>query len=229
MTGYNLTSHQKELLRILVQGVKAGEVEEPIIPNYWISSTGWEIDGIKDNFDNNLIGDLDVLCRADLLASLDNSHGKKSYSIKQNGYDAVENDFMVSEGLPSTQINIGAIVHEMKNGYVQAVGSSDNSELNQLVNNSGLLHKKLDELTEQLINVVKSELSSKKLLEYLRTIEELKKEIESEKPSPSVLQKLFASISFFGDMESTISLITRVLPYIYPLLQIASQKLASGG
>jgi hypothetical protein len=117
----------------------------------------------------------------------------------------------------------------MSGGNIQAVGLSNNSELNQLVNDSDLLHKKLDELTEQLVGVVKSELSSKELITYLQTLEELKKEIESEKPSSSVLQKLFASISFLGDVESAISLATRVLPYIYPFLLIASQKLAGGG
>ncbi len=135
---------------------------------------------------------------------------------------------MIPESQIPTQVNIGAIIRDMSGGNVQAVGLSNNSELNQLVNDSDLLHKKLDELTEQLVDVVKSELSSKELMAYLQTIEKLKKEIKSEKPSPSVLQKLFASISFLGDVESTISLATRVLPYLYPFLLIASQKLAGG-
>jgi len=227
MAEYNLTSQQKELLKTIVEQMKSGRAQEPLIP---VSShSGSSIIGIQGNFGRNLLGDLEVLGEADLLGFRYNSKGDKIYTVKQSAYNAVENNFVIPESQVPTQVNIGAIIREMSGGNVQAVGLSNNSELNQLVNDSDLLHKKLNELTEQLVDVVKSELSSKKLMEYLQSIEELKKEIELEKPSPSVLQKLFASISFLGDVESTISLVTRVLPYVYPFLLIASQKLAGGG
>ncbi len=227
MAEYNLTSQQKELLKTIVEQMKSGKAQEPLIPV--ISHSGSSIIGIQGNFGRNLLGDLEVLSESDLLGFRYNSSGNKIYTVKQSAYDAVENNFVIPESQVPTQINIGAIIRDMSGGNVQAVGLSNNSELNQLVNDTDLLHEKLNELTEQLVDVVKSELSSKKLMEYLQSIEELKKEIESEKPSPSVLQKLFASISFLGDVESTISLATRVLPYVYPFLLIASQKLAGGG
>lgn len=227
MAKYNLTPQQKELLKTIVEQMKSGNAQEPLIP---VSShSGSSIIGIQGNFGRNLLGDLEVLSEADLLGFRYNSSGNKIYTVKQSAYDAVENNFVVLESQVPTQVNIGAIIREMSGGNVQAVGLSNNSELNQLVNDSDLLHKKLDELTEQLVDVVKSELPSKELMVYLQIIEELKKEIKSEKPSPSVLQKLFASISFLGNVEGTISLITRVLPYVYPFLLIATQKLASGG
>jgi hypothetical protein len=227
MAKYNLTHQQRELLKTIVEQMKSGNAQEPLIPT--ASHSGSSIIGIQGNFGRNLLGDLEVLSEADLLGFRYNSSGKKIYTVKQSAYDAVENDFVIPENQVPTQVNIGAIIRDMSGGNVQAIGLSNNSELNQLVNDSDLLHKKLDELTEQLVDVVKSELSSKELMTYLQTLEALKKEIESEKPSSSVLQKLFASISFLGDVESTISLVTRVLPYIYPFLLIASQKLAGGG
>jgi hypothetical protein len=227
MTQYNLTVQQRELLKTIVEQMKSGKAQEPLIPVG--SHSGSSIIGMQGNFGRNLLGDLEVLSQADLLGFRYNSKGNKIYTVKQSAYDAVENDFVIPENQVPTQINIGAIIRDMSGGNIQAVGLSNNSELNQLVNDSDLLHKKLDELTEQLVGVVKSELSSKELITYLQTLEELKKEIESEKPSSSVLQKLFASISFLGDVESAISLATRVLPYIYPFLLIASQKLAGGG
>jgi hypothetical protein len=227
MAEYNLTSQQKELLKTIVDQMKSGRAQEPLIP---VSShSGSSIIGIQGSFGRNLLGDLEILSEADLLGFRYNGKGDKIYTVKQSAYSAVENDFVIPESQVSTQINIGAIIRDMSGGNVQAVGLSNNSELNQLVNDPDLLHEKLNELTEQLVDVVKTELSSRKLMEYLQSIEELKKEIESEKPSPAVLQKLFSSISFLGDVESTISLATRVLPYIYPFLLIASQKLAGGG
>ena len=227
MAKYNLTPQQKELLKTIVEQMKSGNAQEPLIP---VSShSGSSIIGIQGNFGRNLLGDLEVLSEADLLGFRYNSSGNKIYTVKQSAYDAVENNFVVLESQVPTQVNIGAIIREMSGGNGQAVGLSNNSELNLFVNDSDLLHKKLDELTEQLVDVVKSELPSKELMVYLQIIEELKKEIKSEKPSPSVLQKLFASISFLGNVEGTISLITRVLPYVYPFLLIATQKLASGG
>ena len=227
MAEYNLTSKQKQLLKTITEFVKAGKAKEPLIAI--VSNDGGVIMGITEKFDRNLLGDLEILCEVDLVGFRYNSKGNKIYTVKQSGYDAVENNFVVPESQLPTQINIGAIIRDMNGGNVQAVGLSNYSELNQLVNDSDLLHKKLDELTEQLVDVVKSELPSKELMMYIRNLEVLKKEIESEKPSPSVLQRLFASISFLGDVESTISLVTRVLPYVYPFLLIASQKLASGG
>ena len=226
MAEYNLTPKQKQLLKTITEYVKAGKAKEPLIA--MVSNDGGIIFGIKEKFDRNLLGDLEILCEVDLLGYRYNSTGNKIYTVKQSGYDAVENNFVISESQLPTQINIGAIIRDMNGGNVQAVGLNHYSELNQLVNDADLLHKKLDELTEQLVDVVKSELSSKELMMYIQSLEELKKEIESDKPASSVLQRLFASISFLGDVESTISLVTRILPYIYPFLLIASQKLAGG-
>src|SRR5688572_32386609 len=85
---------------------------------------------------------MDILCDADLLGFKYNRRGEKIYTIKQSGYDAVENDFVAPELPPSAQINIGAIIHEMNNGNVQAVGFSSHSELQQTVNDPARLKEK---------------------------------------------------------------------------------------
>jgi hypothetical protein len=226
MTEYNLTAQQRELLKTIVDQLKSGKGQEPLIPV--VTNSGGHIIGFQENFGQNLLGDLEVLNEADLLGSRYNSGGDKIFTVKQSAYDAVKNKFVISETQVPTQVNIGAIIRDMNGGNIQAVGFSNNSELNQLVNDSDLLDKKLDELSEQLVDVVKSELSPKELMRYLQTIEELKEEIKSQTPSPSFLQKIFSSISFLGDLEGTISLATRVLPYIYQFMLIASQKLSGG-
>lgn len=226
MVKYNLTSRQKEVLRRLVEGVQSGQATEPLIP--MISLQDCEISGIG-TFDHSLLGDLDALCETDLLTFRYNSRGEKIFTIRQSGYDAVENNFIAPDLPPSTQINIGAIVHEMSNGNIQAVGFSSHSELQQIVNDTGLLKEKVDHLTNQLLDAIKTELPADKLVAYIQSIEELKQQLSTEKTSPSILDRLFHTLSFMGDIEGTISLMARVWPYVYPLLVIASEKIMVAG
>jgi hypothetical protein len=223
MAKYNLTTKQKQMLQLLVENVKSGKAEEPL---YLIRSLqDCEIMGIEEKFGYDLLGDLDVLCEADLLSCRINSQGDNNYTIKQSGYDAVENDFIAPETPPSAQINIGAIIHEMKNGNVQAVGFSSHSELQQIVNDPALLKEKVDVLANQLIDAIKAELPAEQLIAYMKNVEELKEQLDAKESSPSILQKVFQALSFMGDIEGTISLMTRAWPYVYPLLVIASEKI----
>jgi hypothetical protein len=220
---YNLTFKQKQILKILVENVKSGKVEEPIIPS--CSLQDCEIIGIEGSFDSNLLGDLDVLCEAGLLAFRYNSQGDKIYTLKQSGYEAVGNDFITPETPLSAQINIGAIIHEMKNGNVQAVGFSSQSEIQQIVNDPELLREKVDDLANQLLDAIKTELPADRLLAYMKNVEELKKQLDDKKPSVPILEEVFRALSFIGDVEGTISFMARVWPYVYPLLIIAVEKI----
>ena len=223
MANYNLTSRQKEVLQRLVEGVKSGQAREPLIPVITMGDS--TIIGIKGTFNHSLQGDLDVLCEADLLTYSLNRQGERFYTIKQTGYDAIENNFIAPVLSPSTQINIGAIIHEINNGNVQAVGFSSHSELQQTVSDSVLLEEKINNLANDLLEAIKTELSVDTLINYIKDVGELKQQLVSEKPSPSILEKLFRTLSFTGDIEGTISLMTRVWPYVYPLLVIAVEKL----
>lgn len=225
MANYDLTNRQKNVLRRLVEAVKSGQAQEPIIVACCLQDC--EVIGIG-TFDHSLPGDLDILCDADLLGFRYNSQGNKIFTIKQSGYDAVEYNFVAPEEPLSAQINIGAIVHEMKNGNIQAVGFSSHSELQQTINDPAVLKYKIDGLANDLLNAIKTELPAEKLLPYLKTLDELKHELIAEKSSPSILEKLFRVLSFTGDIEGTISLMARVWPYVYPLLVIASEKIKSG-
>lgn len=220
MAKYNLTTGQKDLLTAIVKDVLLDKKIEPLITD--LRST---IIGIGD-FGPNLMGDLKILYEVDLLGERLNSNGNPIYTVKQSAYDAVESDFVLPEHQAQTQINIGTIMRDAHGGTIQSVGFSSHSEITQAINDPTILSERLDELTEQILSVVKSELSPKELLEFIKTLGELKEQIQNETPSASILQKLFASISFIGDVESGISLATRVWPYVYPLLLLASQKLA---
>jgi hypothetical protein len=225
MANYNLTMRQKEVLRRLIEGVKSGQAQEPLIVVCTFQDC--EVIGVG-TFDHSLSGDLDILCDADLLGYRYNSSGDRIYTIKQSGYDALENNFVAPELPSSAQINIGAIIHEMNNGTIQAVGFSSHSELQQTVNDPTILKEKIESLANELLDAIKTELPAEKLIAYVNSLDELKKQLIAEKSSPSVLEKLFRVLSFTGDVEGTISLMTRVWPYVYPLLIIAAEKLKHG-
>jgi hypothetical protein len=225
MANYNLTPRQKDALRRLVDAVKSGQAQEPLIPVLTLQDC--DVIGVG-TFDHSLPGDLDILCDADLLGFRHNSRGDKIYTIKQSGYDAVENNFVAPELPPSSQINIGAIIHEMNNGNVQAVGFSSHSELQQTVNDPAILKEKLDDLANELLDAIKTELPAEKLIAYIKNLEELKQQLVAEKSSPPILERLFRVLSFTGDVEGTISLMTRAWPYVYPFLVIALERLKAG-
>jgi hypothetical protein len=225
MANYNLTTRQKEVLRRLIESVKSGQAQEPL--SVVTTFQDCEVIGVG-TFDHSLSGDLDILCDADLLGYRYNSRGDRIYTIKQSGYDAVENKFVAPELPSSARINIGAIIHEMNNGTIQAVGFSNHSELQQIVNDPTILEEKIDGLANELLDAIKTELPAEELITYINSLDELKRQLIAEKSSPSVLERLFRVLSFTGDVEGTISLMTRVWPYVYPLLIIAAEKLKIG-
>jgi hypothetical protein len=106
MRTYNLTSRQKELLKAITGQLKAGTGKEPLIPV--ITNEGGFLIGIKGNFDRNLRGDLDALADEGLLLPRLNSKGQPIYSVRQSGYNAVENNFVLpDDDFNKIEINTG--------------------------------------------------------------------------------------------------------------------------
>jgi hypothetical protein len=227
MATYNLTENQKHLLRTIVANLKDEKLKEPIIPVCCFD--GCSIIGIDEDFGSNLPGDLDALSDLDLMGFRYNSRSDKIYTVKQAGYDAVTNDFVLPETPSTAQINIGAIVHGMSGGNLQAIGFADHAEVQQIANDPQLLKEQVDALTSQLLDSVKSDLPADSLVTYIKTIEALKEQIALDNPSPSIIQRLFKSLAFMGDLEGTISLVARVWPFLYPLLVIAAERMLGAG
>ncbi len=225
MAKYNLTQKQRDLLVKLVEAIRSGECSEPF---YLLqSSLGCEIMRLEGRFDYSVVNDLTVLGEQGLLNIIYDKRGDMNFTIKQSGYDAVENDFEISRLPIAQQLNIGNYVEEMSGGNLQGIGLSIQSEVKQIINDPELLKKKVDELANQLFDVIKVEIPSEQLFAYKKNIEELKEQLVAKKQSASVLQKLFTTLAFLGDVEGTISLASRAWPLLYPLLVIASEKMTS--
>jgi hypothetical protein len=219
----NITEKQKQLLKIIVENLNTGKLKQSIIPS--CTHEGCSIIGIDKDFDRNLLGDLESLCDADLMGSIPSRSGNSIYIVKQAGFDTVKNDFTFPENFANPQVNIGAIIQQMNGGNLQASGFVNNSELKQIVNDPDLLSNKMTELTNQLLEAIKAELSTDKLVSYAKDIEELKKEVSSKEPNQSVIKRLLSSLAFMGDIEGAISLTARAWPYLYPLLMIAVERM----
>lgn len=124
-----------------------------------------------------------------------------------------------------TNYNIGAIIQSLSGSNIQAVALSHNSDISQIVNDPEALRNEVESLTDQVVNAVRVELGSIDFQEYVRAIEDLRNQILSSNPNPSIIKRLLGTLSFFGDVEGSIALMGRVWPYISPLLLIAIQLL----
>lgn len=118
----------------------------------------------------------------------------------------------------SAQLNIGALIGNMTGGNLQSVGSATNSQISQAVNDLSAF----DDVLDKLLAVVRDELCCEVFSSYERVANELREEIHAARPNDSRIRKLLAPLSFFGDVEGTISLATRVAPLIQSLLILAT-------
>ena len=227
MARYNLTERQKDLLRAIVEHIRAGKLREPIIPVVEIGGGGGII-GIERDFGPNVTGDLEVLSQEGLLSWELNSRGDKIYTVKQAGYEAVDNNFELPDDFFASQVNIGAIVYGMSGGSFQAVGVA-HSEIQQIVNDPELLSGQIESLANDLIETVKSELPAAELVSYVKEVEELKAQILAKEASPSLLRRLLQTVAFLGDIEGSLSLMAKIWPKVYPFLLIVAAKIAQGG
>jgi|GEM_PF-1806659 len=133
---------------------------------------------------------------------------------------AQEHEVRLAEVEPRTQY-VGAIIHAMHGGNVQAIGHASQSEINQLINDPAALATALDDILAQVIDAVKADLPASQLIAYMQQAEELKGVLKSDKPQPAAVKRLLSTLAFLGDVEGTAGLVTRVWPLIGSLMPIA--------
>lgn len=224
MASYNLTDEQKQLLQQIVKEIKQDDHENSFYVS--IDIQGAEIIGISQRFSHSLEDNLLALDQADLITLRQTDKYSLKFSVKQSGFDAVEGGFIQSVPTTGTYLSIGAIIHgDMSGGSVQSVGFASHSEIEQIINDPALLNSKIDEYLDNLIEIIKEDLSIKSLTEYHIATEILKEQIKSKNPDSSLLKRILQTLAFLGDIEGTISITTKAWPYIYPLIVIFSELL----
>lgn len=131
-----------------------------------------------------------------------------------------EHEARLVQAVPPPQI-VGAIIHEMHGGNIQAIGQAHQSEINQLVSDPEALAEALDAILTKLLEAVKSEMPAAQLFAYMQQAEELKAALKSDTPQPAVIKRLLGTLAFLGDVEGTVGLVTRAWPLIGSLVPIA--------
>ena len=233
---YNLTENQKKLLQWIVNQIRSENLPEEFTIAWVNRDPGYIIFRLKEkssDFPEITEGMLDILADADFLhcrVNMKLSSSGRRYeasrvcTVQQKAFDAIDSNFQVTQP-PDTQITIGAIIQTMSGGNLQATGIAQEASISQIINDPELLQSQLEALTENLLDEVKSELKVDQLAEYTNALQELREQALEKKPNTSLIQHLIRTLGFLGDIEGTISLMTRVWPYLHPILLIIASKL----
>lgn len=231
MAGYNLTEDQKHILRQLVRGSEEGKLPRTFFVASSDSISWMLIDWKSDDRPELELTDLEVLEEDHFLSFRVVRYTKRGNpatvrcTLWEKAFEAVRTDFAPPEPTVPTQFNIGAIIHAMSGGNVQAVGIAEETEISQVVNDPALLHSQVEALTERLLDEAKSVLAGNDLIEYAQAVQSLKEQLLAEETNSSLLKRLTRTLAFLGDIEGTIGLMVRVWTYLYPLLLIAAERL----
>jgi hypothetical protein len=231
---YNLTEKQKDILRWIVRKIREGSLEEEFRVYQFAGDESVRISDYKgEDIPQITRGLLDVLVQVGMMNCTPHFHKTNSGRTFEAfrtcvllglAYEAVDRNFEAPEVQPP-QITVGAIVHSMSGGNVQAVGIAEDAEISQVVNDPDLLQSQVDALTENLVSEVRNSLNVDELTEYLAAVQELKAELLADQVDSSRIKRLVRTIGLLGDIEGTVGLITRVWTFLHPLLLIAAERL----
>jgi len=129
-------------------------------------------------------------------------------TVTQLGRLAARENFQRSDSAP-TQIQAGAIFYgPVTDSNIQAVAQAIGCEIEQAIsqNDPDSLRQTTTDLMEQLVDAVKQDLAMDQLSVYTKTAQQVREEIQKTKPNPALVHKLFAILSFAGDLDGTLEL-----------------------
>lgn len=225
----NLTNRQKELVRKLVIGIRNNEWGD----TFWDVSSGGKFELLafpnNKNISVDSISDMDVIASVGLAIINQTSNGTKKYTLTQAAFNAVDNDFSIQKKSVQLEVNqkIGVqVMGDMRGGNVFGIGHLEDIQIDQIINDPEQLKIKIEELTSELIDVVKNNLDDKQLVDYKKITKELKEAFQREKPNVNVFRKLIGTLSLINDTTASIDLISKILPYIAIIIQFAIKFLA---
>lgn len=224
----DLTVRQKDILRTPVQLDEAGCFDQQGIAMFTQYQDAYHLLGGKHDLSS--LADLDELCAEGLLEE-ERRIPDARYRITNLGRRAIATDFNLPTTSPASPISIGAIygpvgaAGAVQGGNFQVVNHVHDAELKQIVNDPTLLQARVDELSTNLLNEVKSALSADAFNQYAAAVAELKQQILTRETPPSLGKRLLQTLALLGDVEGTLGLMTRVWPLVQPLLALAAMKL----
>lgn len=223
MATYNLTQRQKDLLKLLVEGIRTKEWSNTFMDMSSLSDYMLIPMQGGDNIEIADIHDMDAIENTGLIFAQFGSKGTKRYTITQAAYDAVDQDFQVPDYSDSQVQYIGVQVQGNVGGSVQGIGYADHAAVEQIINDPEALKTEVEKITSALLDAVKADLHGGKLVEYVNNIESLKAALEDREHGKGMFQRLISALSFVNDTASSFELMAKAWPYLSVLLQLAAQ------
>lgn len=127
--------------------------------------------------------------------------------LTAEGRNAVRRNFRHT--VPTQVQKVGAIIHgPVIESNIQAVAEAYRSDVQQIVSDAdpAALREAIVGVVDELVKSVRAELSNAQLEVYERAAREVQEEVESDRPSPSRLQRLMGMLGFAGDLNGTLEL-----------------------
>lgn len=223
MAAYNLTQRQKELLSLLVGGVRTKGWSETFEGEVYITGAV-NLAPTRGEGEVELedLEDMNLIAMAGLVRSEHLGRSEYRYTLTHAAFDAVDQGFVIPEPAGVGNQYIGVQVQGNVGGSIQGIGYSDNSEILQIVSDPESLRAELEKIGSALLDAVKGDLHGKQLVEYAGSIENLKETIEKEPENKNKLRELIGALSFVNDTAASFELMAKAWPYISLLLQLAS-------
>lgn len=241
MAGYNLTQSQKDLARWIAKQTKEGRLKEEFVV-LWMGggNTIAGFDGAHPPISKMQLDALEgaglVQCKPNITSyqatGIMGKETTRTFEVSRTCavtgllYEAVDSDFEPPAAEVAALFNIGAFINEMSGGNLQAVGSAQESEISQIVNDPGLLQSSVEALMGRLVDEVKADLRVEDSASYAQAATELKEQLLADKPQAGPIKRALRTLGFLGDVEGTIALIGRVWLNLYPLLLIAMERMS---
>ena len=229
----NSTDSQKAVISWIVNEIRKGYLAEEFMIAWHMG--GFDIVGYKgkENIPEITRGGLDAFDRAGLVLSLPNFRyfsgsdieTSRNCTVLERAFLAVDNAFNLPEPTQGNQYSIGAVINTMMGGNLQAIGTADESEITQIINDPELMKAGIDSLCENLLKEVKDTFDLDDMAAYSQAVIELRENLLSSNPSSSVIKRLVSTLALLGDIEGTIGLMTRIWPHIHNLLIVAGLKI----
>ncbi len=138
----------------------------------------------------------------------------------QNSQNTPSETSEINTNFQNSNKNRNPIIISNINSSAIAVGQDASASINY----NEELQNKLDLVMADLLDELKDHLNRTELENYNKVAEMFKQQIMTkDRPNPSLIKKLLASLAFLDTTNGSLDLVTRVWPYIQSLLEVANE------
>lgn len=223
MHPYALTETQKDLICLLV----ACDHEDKLPTKGFVG-----LIGANDKFsllipehflEVESLTDFEALCEMGLLRK-ERGGWNPFYQITEAAHEFVKRMFDLSSSLLT---DLEATLPEPRGASFQGSDPDINSETSEIIHAREILSSTVYALTEKLLKELRPNLDEPTYETYHQAVQALQRQLLAKKPNLSTCKRLIRKISFLGDLNGSVEMMTKAWPYIHPLLVILNTRLSA--